>query len=395
MKSTQLRDAYIVDAIRTPVGRRYGALKEIHPVDLLGNLLKGELKRTNIPAADIEDVIIGCVSQAGDQGFNIARNAWLSAGLPESVPGTTVDRQCGSSLQTATFGTQAVMSGMQDLVIAGGVESMSRVPMGSTINSSGNPITLGLVMRYGLDKEWFSQAQGAQMIADNYGFDREELDEFSYMSHLKASSAMDKTRVEIMPVKADLTGDGEEFVTILDKDEGVRANPNLEKMKELRPAFQGLDKITAGNSSQISDGASISLLASQEALDKHDLKPRARVVATAVVGVDPVTMLTGPIPATAKVLEKAGMDSSEIDFFEVNEAFAPVVLAWQHEHNVPWDKVNVHGGAIAIGHPLGATGTRIIATLLNVLEQHDKRYGLIAICEGGGMANSMIIERLK
>lgn len=394
MKSTDIRDAYIVDAIRTPIGRRYGALKEIHPVDLLGNLLKGELKRTNVNPGEIEDVIIGCVSQAGDQGFNIARNAWLSSGLPESVPGTTIDRQCGSSLQAATFAAQSVMSGMQDLVLAGGVESMSRVPMGSTINSSGNPITLGLVMRYGLDKEWFSQAKGAQMIADKYGFDREELDEFSYMSHVKAAAASDRSRIEIMPVKADITGDGEEFVTILDRDEGIRQNPDLEKMKALRPAFQGMDKITAGNSSQISDGASVSMIASPDAVDRFGLKPRARVVSAAVVGVDPVSMLTGPIPATSKVLEKAGMDASEIDFFEVNEAFAPVVLAWQHEHDVPWDKVNVHGGAVAIGHPLGATGTRIIATMLNVLEQHDKKYGLIAICEGGGMANAMIIEKL-
>lgn len=394
MKATEIQEAFIVDAIRTPIGRRYGSLKEIHPVDLLGNLLKGELKRTKVKPASIEDLIIGCVSQAGDQGFNIARNAWLSAGLPESVPGTTIDRQCGSSLQAATFASQAIMSGMQDLVLAGGVESMSRVPMGSTINSSGNPITLGLVMRYGLDREWFSQAKGAQLIAEKYGFERDELDEFSYMSHVKAASAVEKTQAEIMPVEADVSGDGSDLVTILDHDEGIRLKPDLGKMKELRPAFQELDLITAGNSSQISDGASVSLFASQKAVDDHKLKPRAKVVSAAVVGVDPVSMLTGPIPATAKVLEKAGMDPSEIDYFEVNEAFAPVVLAWQHEHNIPWDKVNVHGGAIAIGHPLGATGTRILSTMLNILEQHSKKYGLIAICEGGGMANSMIIERL-
>ncbi len=395
MGETQLQDAFIVDAIRTPVGRRNGSLVEIHPVDLLGNLLKGELKRTSVDPANIEDLIIGCVSQAGDQGFNIARNAWLSAGLPETVPGTTIDRQCGSSLQAATFAAQAIKSGMQDLVLAGGVESMSRVPMGSTINSSGNPITLGLVMRYDLDREWFSQAKGAQLIAERYGFERDELDEFSYMSHVKASSAVEKSQAEIMPVEADRSGDGSDIVTILDHDEGIRKDPDLEKMKALRPAFKDLDLITAGNSSQISDGASVSMLASQDALDKYSLKPRARVVSAAVVGVDPVTMLTGPIPATTKVLEKAGMDASEIDFFEVNEAFAPVVLAWQHEHDVPWDKVNVHGGAIALGHPLGATGTRIVSTMLNILEQHSKRYGLIAICEGGGMANSMIIERLQ
>ncbi|MCL6091113.1 MAG: thiolase family protein [Candidatus Thermoplasmatota archaeon] len=387
-------DAYIVDAIRTPIGRRNGSLKDIHPVDLLGNLLKGELSRTKIPPNRVEDLIIGCVSQAGDQGFNIARNAWLSAGLPENVPGTTIDRQCGSSLQASTFAAQAVMSGTQDLVIAGGVESMSRVPMGSTINSTGNPITLGLVVRYGLDREWFNQAKGAEMIAERYGFDRDDLDEFSYTSHLKAAAAMERSRAEIMPVEADVNGDGTEILTILDRDEGIRQNPDLEKMKLLKPAFHGLNLVTAGNSSQISDGASVSVIASQEAVDEFNLKPRARIVSMAAIGVDPVTMLTGPIPVTSKVLEKAGMSASEIDLFEVNEAFASVVLAWQSEHDIPWDKVNVHGGAIAIGHPLGATGTRIMSTILNTLEEKGKKYGLIAICEGGGMANGMIIEKI-
>ena len=390
----QIGDAYIVDAIRTPIGRRNGSLKDIHPVDLLGNLLKGELSRTKIPPNRVEDLIIGCVSQAGDQGFNIARNAWLSAGLPENVPGTTIDRQCGSSLQASTFAAQAVMSGTQDLVIAGGVESMSRVPMGSTINSTGNPITLGLVVRYGLDREWFNQAKGAEMIAERYGFDRDDLDEFSYTSHLKAAAAMERSRAEIMPVEADVNGDGTEILTILDRDEGIRPNPDLEKMKLLKPAFQGLNLVTAGNSSQISDGASVSVIASQEAVDEFNLKPRARIVSMAAIGVDPVTMLTGPIPVTSKVLEKAGMSASEIDLFEVNEAFASVVLAWQSEHDIPWDKINVHGGAIAIGHPLGATGTRIMSTILNTLEEKGKKYGLIAICEGGGMANGMIIEKI-
>ena len=394
MKNMQIGDAYIVDAIRTPIGRRNGSLKDIHPVDLLGNLLKGELSRTKIPPNRVEDLIIGCVSQAGDQGFNIARNAWLSAGLPENVPGTTIDRQCGSSLQAATFAAQAVMSGTQDLVIAGGVESMSRVPMGSTINSTGNPITLGLVVRYGLDREWFNQAKGAEMIAERYGFDRDDLDEFSYTSHLKAAAAMERSRAEIMPVEADVNGDGTEILTILDRDEGIRQNPDLEKMKLLKPAFHGLNLVTAGNSSQISDGASVSVIASQEAVDEFNLKPRARIVSMAAIGVDPVTMLTGPIPVTSKVLEKAGMSASEIDLFEVNEAFASVVLAWQSEHDIPWDKINVHGGAIAIGHPLGATGTRIMSTILNTLEEKGKKYGLIAICEGGGMANGMIIEKI-
>ncbi len=385
--------AYVVDAIRTPIGKRNGSLREIHPVDLLGNLLKGEISRIGLPPESYDDFIVGCVSQAGDQGFNIARNAWLSAGLPESVPGTTIDRQCGSSLQAVSFAAQAVMSGTEDLIMAGGVESMSRVPMGSTINSNGNPITLGLAVRYGLDKEWFSQAYGAELIAKKYGFRRDELDEFSYMSHIRAAASRDLVAHELMPVQADVGGDGE-VVTILDHDEGVRINPDLEKMKSLPPAFHGLTLITAGNSSQISDGASISAIASEDAVDRYNLKPRAEIISMGAVGVDPVTMLTGPIPVTRKVLSRADIDISEVDIFEVNEAFAPVVMAWQEEFNVPLDRLNVMGGAIAVGHPLGATGTRILSTMINALEAKNKRTGLIAICEGGGMANGMIVKRL-
>ena len=391
--SRELGKAYIVDAIRTPIGKRNGSLKEIHPVDLLGNLLKGEVKRIGVPPESYDDFIVGCVTQAGDQGFNIARNAWLSAGMPESVPGTTVDRQCGSSLQAVSFAAQAVISRTEDLIMAGGVESMSRVPMGSTINSTGNPITLGLVMRYGLDKEWFSQAYGAELIAKKYGFHRDELDEFSYMSHVKAAASKDMIAQELMPVQADVTGDGE-IVTILDHDEGVRINPDLEKMKSLRPAFHGLTLITAGNSSQISDGASISVIASEDAVERYNLKPRAEIISMGAVGVDPVTMLTGPIPVTKKVLSRSGLDISEIDLFEVNEAFAPVVMAWQEEFDVPLDRLNVLGGAIAMGHPLGATGTRVLSTMINALEIKNKRTGLIAICEGGGMANGMVVKRL-
>lgn len=391
--SKEIGKAYIVDAIRTPIGKRNGSLKEIHPVDLLGNLLKGEVKRIGVLPESYDDFIVGCVTQAGDQGFNIARNAWLSAGLPESVPGTTIDRQCGSSLQAVSFAAQAVISRTEDLIMAGGVESMSRVPMGSTINSTGNPITLGLAMRYGLDKEWFSQAYGAELIAKKYGFHRDELDEFSYMSHVKAAASRDMIAQELMPVQADVTGDGE-IVTILDHDEGVRANPDLEKMKSLPPAFRGLTLITAGNSSQISDGASISAIASEEAVEKYNLKPRAEILSMGAVGVDPVTMLTGPIPVTKKVLSRSGLDISEIDLFEVNEAFAPVVMAWQEEFDVPLDRLNVLGGAIAMGHPLGATGTRVLSTMINALEIKNKRTGLIAICEGGGMANGMVVKRL-
>ena len=391
--SKEIGKAYIVDAIRTPIGKRNGSLKEIHPVDLLGNLLKGEVKRIGVLPESYDDFIVGCVTQAGDQGFNIARNAWLSAGLPESVPGTTIDRQCGSSLQAVSFAAQAVISRTEDLIMAGGVESMSRVPMGSTINSTGNPITLGLAMRYGLDKEWFSQAYGAELIAKKYGFHRDELDEFSYMSHVKAAASRDMIAQELMPVQADVTDDGE-IVTILDHDEGVRVNPDLEKMKSLPPAFRGLTLITAGNSSQISDGASISAIASEEAVEKYNLKPRAEILSMGAVGVDPVTMLTGPIPVTKKVLSRSGLDISEIDLFEVNEAFAPVVMAWQEEFDVPLDRLNVLGGAIAMGHPLGATGTRVLSTMINALEIKNKRTGLIAICEGGGMANGMVVKRL-
>jgi acetyl-CoA acetyltransferase family protein len=286
------------------------------------------------------------------------------------------------------------MSGMQNLVLAGGVESMSRIPLGSNINGTSNPITLGLSVRYRLDREWFSQAKGAEIIAARYGLTREELDQYSYTSHLRATSAIDASRREMIPVEADLNGDGTEIVTILDHDEGIRTSPDLEKLKNLKPAFSGLKLITAGNASQISDGASLSLLASADEVDRLGLKPRAKVIAAAAVGVDPVTMLTGPIPGTAKVLEMAGMEPSEIDLFEINEAFAPVVLAWQSEFEVSLDRVNVHGGAIALGHPLGATGTRILSTLINALEEKNKKYGLIAICEGGGLANAMIIEKV-
>lgn len=388
------QEAFIVDAVRTPIGKRNGSLSEIHAVDLLGNLLKSEISRLNIPPENYDDFIIGCVSQVGEQAMNIARNSWLSSGLPESVPGVTIDRQCGSSLQAASFGAFGIMSGMQNLVLAGGVESMSRIPLGSTITGNSNPITLGLSVRYRLDREWFSQAKGAEIIATRYGLTRDELDEYSYTSHIRATAAIGQSRKEMIPVEADINGDGTEVVTILDHDEGIRSDPDLEKLKNLKPAFSGLKMITAGNASQISDGASLSLLASADLMDRFGLKPRARVVAATSVGVDPVTMLTGPIPGTAKVLEMAGMDISEIDLFEINEAFAPVVLAWQSEFEVSLDRVNVHGGAISLGHPLGATGTRILSTLINTLEEKNKKYGLIAICEGGGLANSMIIERI-
>ncbi|MFQ5398332.1 MAG: thiolase family protein [Anaerolineae bacterium] len=389
-----MNNAVILESVRTPIGRRGKALANTHPVDLLGHLLCRLLERVRVDPARIDDVIIGCVDQVGEQALNIGRNAWLSAGLPESVPSTTVDRQCGSSLQAIHFAAQGVMAGAYDLVIAGGVESMTRVPMISTIaNGPGTPLTESLQKRYNLPRGWFDQAVGAQMITDRWGFNREDLDRFSYQSHMRAAGARENGYFtqEIIPVPA--KNEAGECV-LFTADEGIRPNTSLERLASLDPAFPNLADITAGNASQISDGASVTLIASPEMARELGLRPRARFVAFSVVGVDPVSMLTGPIPATQKVLQKAGLAVDDIDLFEVNEAFAPVVLAWQHEIGAPMDRVNVNGGAVALGHPLGATGSRLMATLLHELERREGRYGLVAICEGGGMANGTIIERL-
>lgn len=390
----ELREAFIVDAIRTPIGRRNGFFKDFHSVDLLSSQLGNIVKRSNIDPSNVEDIIAGCVTQIGEQGANVARNAALSAGFPESVPGTTVDRQCGSSLQAVQFAAQGVQSGFYDLVIAAGVESMSRQPIGSNITAERNPITPMIEQRYSLNGQWFSQAYGAELIAKDYGLSREELDEFSLRSHNLAYKSREHFKNEIVPVTRGSSSDAEGLESILEYDEGVRSNTSLEKMLSLPPAFNGLELITAGNSSQISDGASSVLIASEKAVEKYDLKPKAKFTAFSVVGVDPVTMLTGPIPATRKALERADLDADHIDLFEVNEAFAPVPLAWLKEFEVNPDKLNPYGGAIAIGHPLGATGARITATMLNGLISSGKKIGLIAVCEGGGMANSAIIERI-
>ncbi|MBX6377188.1 MAG: thiolase family protein [Clostridia bacterium] len=389
-----MREAVILEAIRTPVGKNGGRLRNTHPVDLLGTLLSGLVQRTGIDPARVDDVIVGCVDQVGEQAANIARNAWLSAGLPESVPATTIDRQCGSSLQAIHFAAQGVMAGVYDLVIAGGVESMTRVPILCTVRCGpGTPLTAGLSERYNLKSGWFDQALGAELIAKRWGFGREELDRFGFESHMRAAAARadGRFRREILPVW--VTDDGGER-SLFEEDEGIRPNTTLERMAQLPPAFPGLELITAGNASQISDGASAVLIAAPETARALGLRPRARFVSFAVVGVDPVTMLTGPIPATQKALQRAGLTVDDIDLFEVNEAFAPVVLAWQKDIGAPMDRVNVNGGAIALGHPLGATGGRLMATLLHELERREGRYGLIAICEGGGMANATIIERL-
>jgi acetyl-CoA acyltransferase len=383
-------EALIIDAVRTPIGKRGKALRDMHPVDLLGQHIAALLARIGVDPAAIDDVIAGCVGQSGEQSANIARNAWLAAGLPESVPATTIDRQCGSSLQAIHFAAQGVMAGVYDLVIAAGVESMTRVPIGASIQvGPGTPLSPGLAKRYGLESGWFDQARGAEWIAREWRFTREDLDRYSLRSHRLAAEARAAGRfaAEIIPVALP---EG----IVFDADEGIRPDTSADQLAALKPAFPDLELITAGNASQISDGAAAMLIASPSAAQALGLRPRARFVSFAVVGVDPVTMLTGPIPATRRVLERAGLHVNDIDLFEVNEAFAPVVLAWQKEIGAPWERVNVNGGAIALGHPLGATGARIMATLLHELERRGGRYGLIAICEGGGMANATIIERV-
>ena len=390
-----MNDAFIVEAVRTPVGRRGKSLANTHPVDLLAHLFSETVDRLSIDPALVDDVIVGCVDQTGEQAFNVGRNAWLSAGLPESVPAVTLDRQCGSSLQAIQFAAQGIMAGQYDLVFAGGVESMTRVPMGVTMQvGPGIPLTESLKKRYGLkDGQWFNQAVGAQMIAERWGLTREDLDRFSLESHRRAAAARAAgyfdTEIIPVPVKNEA---GE--TVLFTADEGIRPDTTFEQISALKPAFDGLPDITAGNSSQISDAASLTVLASAEMAARLGLTPRAKFRAFAAVGVDPVTMLTGPIPATQKVLARAGLSVDDIDLFEVNEAFAPVVLAWQKEIGAPMEKVNVNGGAIALGHPLGATGAKLMATLLHELERRAGQFGLIAICEGGGMANGTIIERV-
>ncbi len=390
-----MNDAFIVEALRTPVGRRGKSLANTHPVDLLAHLFAKTMERTGIDPALVDDLIIGCVDQTGEQAFNVGRNAWLSAGLPESVPAVTLDRQCGSSLQAIHFAAQGIMAGVYDLVIAGGVESMTRVPLGVTMKvGPGVPLTENLQKRYGLKAgDWFNQAIGAQIIAERWGITREDLDRFSLESHRRAAAARKAGYFnnEIIPVP--VKNEAGETV-LFSADEGIRPDTTYEQIAALKPAFDGLPDITAGNASQISDAASLVVLASEAMAEELGLRRRARVTGFAVVGVDPITMLTGPIPATQKVLDNAGLSVDDIDLFEINEAFSPVVLAWQKEIGAPMEKVNVNGGAVALGHPLGATGAKLTATLLNELERRQGRYGIVTICEGGGMANATLIERV-
>jgi acetyl-CoA acyltransferase len=389
--------AVIVDAVRTPGGKRNGKLRNWHAVDLASEALRALAERNSLDPSVVDDVIMGCVSQVGEQAFNVGRNAVLAAGWPESVPATTIDRQCGSSQQALHFAAQGVMAGAYDVVVASGVEVMSRVAMGSSIGKdAGWPFGPRVTARYEPVGGLVNQGIGAEMIADQWGISREELDEFSAESHRRAARATVEGRFEreIVPVyvRDDEGHDTDELVT---SDEGIRPDSSVETLAKLKPAFKEGGKVTAGNSSQITDGASAVLIMSEERAHELGYRPRARFHTFALAGVDPVTMLTGPIPATTKVLERAGLTLDDIDLIEINEAFASVVLAWQREHKVDLEKVNVNGGAIALGHPLGASGAKLCATLLNELERIDGRYGLLTMCEGGGLANATIIERLR
>ena len=387
-------EAYIIDAVRTPVGRRGGGLAEEHPADLGAHAIKGLIDRVGVDPMTVDDVIMGCLDNMGPQAGDIARTAWLAAGMPEAIPGVTVDRQCGSGQQAVSFAAMGVMSGVQDIVVAGGMQNMSLIPIGSAMDvmgheSIGRPdiedpfsTSKGWVERYGTQE--VSQFRGAELIAKKWDLRRQDLEEFALESHERASRAQDEGRFdnEILPY-GDVT-----------QDEGVRRGTTLEKMAQL-PTLEEGGVITAAVASQISDGAVALMVASEKAVKEYGLKPRARIHHISVRGDDPIYMLTGPIPATEYALSKTGMSIEDFDLFECNEAFAPVPIVWMREHNVPHEKVNVNGGAIALGHPLGCTGGRLMTTLLNELERSGGRFGLQTMCEGGGQANVTILERLS
>ena len=385
-----MREAVIVEAVRTPIGRRNGRLKDIHPVVLGSLVLQEIIKRSGVAPEQVDDVVFGCVTQVGEQSLNIARSAWLAAGFPFTTPGTTVDRQCGSSQQAIHFAANLIQSGVCDITIAGGVELMSRVPMGSNAVSPGTPFPPELMELYDLVPQGIS----AELIARKYGISRQQMDEFGVRSHHLAAKATEEGRFksQLLPIEVSLNGNGQH--DLFTKDEGIRANASYEATSALQPAFNPEHSITAGNSSQISDGAAAVLLMSLEKAKQLGLKPRARIRAQAVVGTDPVLMLEGPIPGTAAVLKRAGLDLKSIDLFEVNEAFASVVLAWQKETGADMNKTNVNGGAIAVGHPLGASGAILMNRLLYELERRDLRYGLETMCCGGGIGTATIIDRV-
>lgn len=382
-----MREVVIVEAVRTPVGKRKGLLSSVRPDDLAAKVLRELIRRSGISTGIVEDVIMGCVSQVEEQGSNIARLAVLMADFPIHVPGTTIDRQCGSSQQAIHFAAQAILSGDMDIVIAGGVESMTRVPLGSTQQKS--TWSESLTSRY----EMIHQGLSAERIAEKWGFSRHQLDEYSLESHRRALAAQEEGCFdrEIMPVEVKLE-DGS--ITVVKQDEGPRKGTSVEKLGTLKPAFIENGVIHAGNASQMSDGAAAVLLMSKEKALELGLKPRFRILKRAVVGSDPTLMLTGPIAATKQVLKKAGLSIEDMDTYEVNEAFAPVPLCWLEELKADPTKLNPNGGAIALGHPLGATGARLMITMMHELERSGGRFGLQAICEGGGMANATIIERI-
>jgi acetyl-CoA acyltransferase len=390
MRQPEGHEVVIVEAVRTPIGRGHkekGYFRDVHPNALLGRCYTELIARAGIDAAEVEDVIAGCVQQYGEQMFNVARNAWLQAGLPVETPATTVDRQCGSAQQAVNFGAALIAAGVHDVVIGSGVEHMGHIPMGvgfKWVDEVGSPWPAELLERYAL----IPQGLSAEMIADRWEIPRSELDELAVRSHQLAHRATEEGRFEREIVPFSVNGDT--YVS----DQGIRPDTSLEALAALKPAFKPDGKITAGNSSQISDGAAAVLLMSAEKARELGLTPRARIVDQTTVGVDPVIMLTGPIPATRKLLERNGMAMGDIDLVEINEAFAPVVAAWRRELEPDMERVNVNGGAMALGHPLGSTGARLITTLLHELERSEQEIGLVTMCCGGGLGTGTLIQRL-
>jgi acetyl-CoA acyltransferase len=390
MQNGSGREVVIVEAVRTPIGRGHpekGYYKDTHPNELLGKCYSEVISRAGIPAEEVEDVITGCVQQYGEQMFNVGRNAWLQEGLPIETPATTVDRQCGSAQQAVNFGAALIAAGVHDTVIGSGVEHMGHIPMGvgfKWVDEVGSPWPEAMMAKYNLVPQGIS----AEMIADKWEIPRSELDELGVRSHALAHQATEEGRFERETIPFQVNGDT--YVT----DQGIRPDTTIEKLSSLKPAFKEDGKVTAGNASQISDGAAAVLLMERSKAEALGLKPRARIVDQTTVGVDPVIMLTGPIPATKKLLERNGMKMDDIDLVEINEAFASVVAAWRRELEPDMDRVNVNGGAMALGHPLGSTGARLITTLLHELERSDKSVGLVTMCCGGGLGTGTIIERI-
>jgi acetyl-CoA acyltransferase len=384
------REVVIVEAVRTPVGRGHpekGYYRDTHPNELLGRCFTEVIERTGIPASEVDDVIGGCVQQFGEQSVNVTRNAWLQAGLPLETPASTVDRQCGSAQQAVNFAAAMISAGVHDVVIGGGVEHMGHIPLGvgwKWVDDVGSPFPPALLERYGL----VPQGLSAEMIAEKWEIPRSELDELAVRSHRLAHRATEEGRFERETIPFQV--DGSTYVS----DQGIRPDTSLEALAALKPAFKPDGRVTAGNASQISDGAAAVMLMSADKARELGVTPRARIVDQTTVGVDPVMMLTGPIPATRKLLERRGMTMDDIDLVEINEAFAPVVLAWARELKPDMDRVNVNGGAMAIGHPLGSTGARLITTLLHELERSDREIGLVTMCCGGGLGTGTLIQRV-